>query len=191
MPSTYYIGTSPEESLGDSPRYFYGLRCNDQGELFFVRSDQLADIDDVVINQPGSLVDTFQDFEAGVDYFDGIDSEHEILYENMKYPQYKWDNRSSDLLKYKKFQDQEFEVIGVKAGKGKFEGLAVFICKNDLNDETFEVTIATDFKTKKEQFDNRDSYIGKKLTVKYFDRTDKLIPTFPVGLAFRLEEDLA
>jgi len=72
MPSTYYIGTSPEESLGDSPRYFYGLRRNDQGELFFVRSDQLADID----------------------YFDGIDSEHEILYENMKYPQYKWDNRS-------------------------------------------------------------------------------------------------
>ena len=94
MPSTYYIGTSPEESLGDSPRYFYGLRRNDQGELFFVRSDQLADIDDIVINEPGSLADTFQDFEAGVDYLDGIDAEHEILYENMKYPQYKWDNRS-------------------------------------------------------------------------------------------------
>lgn len=94
MPSTYYIGTSPEESLGDSPRYFYGLRRNDHGELFFVRSDQLADIDDVVINEPGSLADTFQDFEAGVDYLDGIDAEHEILYENMKYPQYKWDNRS-------------------------------------------------------------------------------------------------
>lgn len=94
MPSTYYIGTSPEESLGDSPRYFYGLRRNDHGELFFVRSDQLADIDDVVINEPGSLADTFQDFEAGVDYLDGINAEHEILYENMKYPQYKWDNRS-------------------------------------------------------------------------------------------------
>ena len=94
MPSTYYIGTSPEESLGDSPRYFYGLRRNDHGELFFVRSDQLADIDDITINEPGSLADTFQDFEAGVDYLDGIDAEHEILYENMKYPQYKWDNRS-------------------------------------------------------------------------------------------------
>ena len=94
MPSTYYIGTSPEESLGDSPRYFYGLRRNDHGELFFVRSDQLADIDDVTINEPGSLADTFQDFEAGVDYLDGINAEHEILYENMKYPQYKWDNRS-------------------------------------------------------------------------------------------------
>ena len=94
MPSTYYLGTSPEESLGDSPRYFYGLRRNDHGELFFVRSDQLADIGDVTINEPGSLADTFQDFEAGVDYLDGINAEHEILYENMKYPQYKWDNRS-------------------------------------------------------------------------------------------------
>lgn len=94
MSSTYYLGTSPIEALGDSPRYFYGLRRNDHGELFFVRSDQLVDIDDVAINDPGSLADTFQDFEAGVDYFDGIDAEHEILYENMKYPQYKWDNRS-------------------------------------------------------------------------------------------------
>ena len=94
MSSTYYLGTSPGESLGDSPRYFYGLRRNDHGELFFVRSDQLADIVDVTINEPGSLADTFQDFEAGVDYFDGINAEHEILYESMKYPQYKWDNRS-------------------------------------------------------------------------------------------------
>jgi hypothetical protein len=94
MSSTYYLGTSPIEALGDSPRYFYGLRRNDHGELFFVRSDQLADIGDVTINEPGSLADTFQDFEAGVDYFDGIDIDHEILYESMKYPQYKWDNRS-------------------------------------------------------------------------------------------------
>jgi hypothetical protein len=92
--SNYYLGRTPEDTLGDSPRFFYGLRRNDHGELFFVRSDQIADVDEVTINEPGSLVDTFQDFEAGVDYFDGIDSEHEILYDNLKYPQYKWDNRS-------------------------------------------------------------------------------------------------
>ena len=92
--SNYYIGRTPEDTLGDSPRYFYGLRRNDHGELFFVRSDQIADVDEVTINEPGSLADTFQDFEAGVDYFDGIDSEHEILHDNLKYPQYKWDNRS-------------------------------------------------------------------------------------------------
>jgi hypothetical protein len=94
MPSNYYLGTSPEESLGDSPRYFYGLRRNSDGELFFVRSDQLKDLDDVELNVPGSIGETFEDFEAGIDFLDGIDADHAIVYDNLKYPQYKWDNRS-------------------------------------------------------------------------------------------------
>lgn len=94
MPSNYYIGTSPEESLGDSPRYFYAMRRNNDGELFFVRSDQLKDNDEVVLNNPGSVDETFEDFEAGIDFLDGIDSNHNVVYDFLKYPQYKWDNRS-------------------------------------------------------------------------------------------------
>jgi hypothetical protein len=94
MASNYYFGTSPLEQLGDSPRYWYGLRRNADGELFFVRSDQLKDLEDITINEPGGPDDTFPDFEAGVNYFDGIDSDHNQLYENLKYPQYKWDDRS-------------------------------------------------------------------------------------------------
>lgn len=94
MSRNYYLGTSPEEALGDSPRYFYGLRRNSDGELFLVRSDQLKDIDDVELNTPGSIGETFEDFEAGIDFLDGIDSDHEVIYDNLKYPQYKWDNRS-------------------------------------------------------------------------------------------------
>jgi hypothetical protein len=89
MPSTYYLGTSPDEALGDSPRYFYGLRRNNDGELFFVRSDQLKDTDDVEINTSGSINETFEDFEAGIDFLDGIDTNHELVYDNLKYPQYK------------------------------------------------------------------------------------------------------
>ena len=94
MSSTYYLGTSPDEALGDSPRFFYGLRRNSDGELFFVRSDQIRDTDDVEINTPGSISETFEDFQAGIDFLDGIDITHELVYENLKYPQYKWDNRS-------------------------------------------------------------------------------------------------
>lgn len=94
MPSNYYLGTSPLESLGDSPRYFYGMRRNNDGELFFIRSDQLKDLGDVELNTPGSIGETFEDFEAGIDYLDGIDSDHNIIYDNLKYPQYKWDDRS-------------------------------------------------------------------------------------------------
>lgn len=94
MPSNYYLGTSPLESLGDSPRYFYGMRRNNDGELFLIRSDQLKDVGDVELNFPGSTAETFDDFEAGIDFFDGIDVDHNVIYDNLKYPQYKWDNRS-------------------------------------------------------------------------------------------------
>lgn len=93
MPSTYYLGTSPDEALGESPRYWYALRRNQDGELFFVRSDQLIDKESYEINFPGDSIDDFIDFETGFDYLDGIDADHELEYNNLKYPQYRWDDR--------------------------------------------------------------------------------------------------
>ena len=60
---------------------------NVDGELFFVRSDQLKDTDAVELNQPGAIGETFEDFEAGIDFLDGIDSNHNVIYDNLKYPQ--------------------------------------------------------------------------------------------------------
>jgi hypothetical protein len=92
--SSYYLGTTPSESLGDSPRYWYALRRNEDGEMFLVRSDQITDLDAYELNIPGPPEEDFEDFEVGVDFFDGIDSTHETPKENMYYPQYKWDQRS-------------------------------------------------------------------------------------------------
>ena len=92
--STYYLGTTPSESLGDSPRYWYALRRNNDGELFLVRSDQITDLDAYELNIPGPPEEDFDDFVAGTDYLDGLDVTHELLKENMFYPQYRWDNRS-------------------------------------------------------------------------------------------------
>ena len=92
--SSYYLGTTPSESLGDSPRYWYALRRNEDGELFLVRSDQITDLDAYELNIPGPPEEDFEDFEVGVDFFDGIDADHETPKENMYYPQYKWDQRS-------------------------------------------------------------------------------------------------
>lgn len=92
--SNYYLGRTPVETLGDSPRYWYALRRNDDGELFFVKSDQLVDRDFYNINLPGDPTGNFEDFEAGIDYLEGIAEDHEVEYENLLYPQYKWDDRS-------------------------------------------------------------------------------------------------
>ena len=92
--SSYYLGTTPSESLGDSPRYWYALRRNNDGELFLVRSDQITDLDAYELNIPGPPEEDFDNFVAGTDYLDGLDVTHELLKENMFYPQYRWDNRS-------------------------------------------------------------------------------------------------
>ena len=94
MPSTYYIGTSPDEALGDSPRYWYGLRRNADGELFLLRSDQLKDKDSIELNLPGAPAENFEDFEPGVDYFEGTAADHEVEYDNLVFTQYRWDNRN-------------------------------------------------------------------------------------------------
>jgi hypothetical protein len=94
MPSSYYLGQSPDEALGDSPRYWYALRRNEDGELFLLRSDQLKDKDSIELNIPGPPSENFEDFEPGIDFLDGIRADHEVEYANLVWTQYRWDNRN-------------------------------------------------------------------------------------------------
>lgn len=94
---TYYIGTNPSEvAAGFIKRYFYGLRRNDDGELFFVVVDQLRGGEEnvITINDLGIAEENFPDFEEGIDYLDGIDLNHDKVYPNLRYTQFKWENRS-------------------------------------------------------------------------------------------------
>ena len=94
---TYYVGNNPQDVLdGFIKRYFYGLRRNDDGELFLVVSDQLGSGDDnsVVINDIGPSEENFPDFEEGIDFLDGVDEDHNVVYANLRYPQIRWDGRS-------------------------------------------------------------------------------------------------
>jgi ATP-dependent DNA ligase len=103
---------------------------------------------------------------------------------------YRWGHRSSELLKVKRFQDEEFVVVDAKDGEGKMEGCVIWICKNDLTDETFECSMKATMDERRRMYAQRDSYFGKKLTVRFFDRTDAQKPRFPVGVVFRDTKDL-
>lgn len=92
--NNYYFGRDPVETLGASPRYFYAIRRNQDGELFLVRSDQIKDDDAYVINITGDALNNFEDFEVGIDFFEGILQDHEPAFDNLKYTQYRWDDRS-------------------------------------------------------------------------------------------------
>ena len=94
---TYYVGNSPQNIVdGIIKRYFYGLRRNDDGELFLIRADQLNGGDEniVTVNENGDSIENFPDFEEGIDFLDGIDENHNIVYENLRYPQLRWDGKS-------------------------------------------------------------------------------------------------
>lgn len=103
---------------------------------------------------------------------------------------YLWGYRSEHLLKVKVFQDAEFEVIGARDGKGKMAGCVVWRCRNDLTDGEFECSIKATMEERAQYYRDREKYMGWKLTVRFFARTDDNIPQFPIGIGFRAGEDL-
>jgi len=91
---SHYIGNNPESIVqGFIKQYFYGMRRNEDGELFLLRQDQLSGQGTATINDIGIGDNNYPDFEEGIDYLEGIDANHNIVYDNLRYQQMKWDGR--------------------------------------------------------------------------------------------------
>ena len=77
---SYFIGITPSDiNQSFIKRYLYGLRRNEDGELFFISIDQLGtDDDEIVINEIGTGDDNYPFFEEGIDFLEGITIDHEI-----------------------------------------------------------------------------------------------------------------
>jgi DNA ligase-1 len=107
---------------------------------------------------------------------------------------YQYGYRSRDLLKIKTFKDGEYPISGAYQGEGKFEGCITWVCMTPEGKE-FGVcpkgTLGEKKKAWAEWLTNPDSFIGELYKVKYFELTDDGIPRFPVGLGFRLHEDMS
>lgn len=102
---TYYIGLSPTDILNSyTKRYFYGIRRTDAGDLFLGKYDQLS-TETLILNKPGNDVDNFPNFVEGQDFYEGRDQDHELIYDNLNYEQFRWDARS---ITYEISDDGEF-----------------------------------------------------------------------------------
>lgn len=95
---TYYVGQDNDlnQILGSgNPRYFYALRRDDEGLLYFAKIDQLIDTDTITINNSGLTENDYTDFEYGVDFFDGrAEADHSRPYSNLQWDQFRWDNKN-------------------------------------------------------------------------------------------------
>jgi len=95
---TYYVGGEVQQDalLGaEVPRYFYGLSRDDTGTLYFYKIDQITSTSSLIVNNAGSAANNFQEFEYGVDFFDGrLATDHSRPYANLVFDQYRWDNKN-------------------------------------------------------------------------------------------------
>ena len=97
---------------------------------------------------------------------------------------YRCKYRSADLQKFKDFLDEEFTIIGGKEGVGRAKGTIIWTCETE-DGKPFDVRPKGTEEQRRHWWENLDQYVGKKLTVRYQNRSDDNIPIFPVGLTVR------
>ena len=105
--SDNYSGFTPNHIYNSvQNRFFYGLRRTDNGELFIGKADQLKATDSITINKPGSPNENYPSFEQGQDFYEGRDVKHNLIYDNLNYEQFHWDDRN---ISY--YVDSEGELV--------------------------------------------------------------------------------
>ena len=149
--------------------------------MFEERMKELFRFDKVVSLVPTFKVEKKKDVQTWHDKF--ASEGHEGIMIRDRKGVYALNQRSSHLLKYKAFQTEEYDIIGASEGKGPDTGTVIWEC--GCSKGSFSVRPKGTRDQRIKWFQNRDKYIGKKLTVQFQNLTDGGLPRFPVGLAIR------
>lgn len=97
---------------------------------------------------------------------------------------YKVNGRSSNLLKYKDFQDIALPIIDIVPADQRPEwGKPIF----ELNGKQFSAGMKYSHEDRIDFLKNKKDYIGKTAEVRFFEYTDDGIPRFPVMYGIRLD----
>lgn len=95
---------------------------------------------------------------------------------------YKPNGRTNDMLKIKKYQDSEFEIIGISEGLREEDMCFTLITEEG---KEFKAKPMGSRELKQQYRTDLDSLIGKQATVKFFYYSDDNIPLQPVLKAIR------
>jgi DNA ligase-1 len=163
-----------EESAEKVQYWLYDLPSVD--DVFSKRYETLEEWLNNNDNSSYILVPTYEvtSMEEAIECFEDFKKkgyEGAILRIDSKYE----NKRSKNLIKIKDFVDSEFTIIGYEEGKGGRTGtIGKFRMRHDkYEDEWFESNVKGDFEYLREIWKERDSYIGKTATIKYFNRTPR------------------
>jgi DNA ligase-1 len=82
--------------------------------------------------------------------------------------------------------DAEYKIVDITEGNGNRTGTAKhLVCYCSETDQTFNSNIKGTFEYLAEILNNREKYINKEATIKFFELTPDGIPRFPYAIAFR------
>ena len=102
---------------------------------------------------------------------------------------YSINKRDSQLLKYKDFIDEAYEVIDIlPSDKNPDQGVVRCTIGGGYANVTFGCGMKFSHKERKEMLINKADYIGKIAEIRFFEYTDDGIPRFPVCHGFRLDK---
>lgn len=97
---------------------------------------------------------------------------------------YEIEKRSYNLLKFKEFQDDEYEIVDFAEAEGRDAGTVVWICQMK-DGKRFRVRPKGSLAERADWFKNAKKYFGSQLTVQHQLFTDEGVPKFPVGKSIR------
>lgn len=85
--------------------------------------------------------------------------------------EYQYGKRNLSMIKYKKSTDGKFTIIDIYPEGIKRSNIPLFLCKNDINDSTFECHVGGSHAYQESILQNKQDYIGKQMYVEYGERS--------------------
>lgn len=93
--------------------------------------------------------------------------------------EYCFGQRPKTIMKCKVFDDAEFEILDIKCRGNAYDKVGftiIYLLQNDINELQFECNGTGSVEDKLEIYNNKDKYIGKLATVKFYERTKNGLP---------------
>jgi DNA ligase 1 len=91
---------------------------------------------------------------------------------------------SHNLQKYKEFEEDEFVIVGFREAEGRDSGTVIWRCATKSGNE-FDCRPIGSIEHRKSLFQNARANVGKMLTIKYQELSEKGIPRFLSGKSIR------
>jgi DNA ligase-1 len=127
-----------------------------------------------ILNSEKDVVDQYEVYVA--QGYEGQMLRLDLPYEN---------KRSRSLMKHKSFTDEEYVIVGYEEGKGNLTGMVGALVFETADGDRFTASVNGGWEHLKELWAERDTLIGQRATVKYFQITPDGKPRFPKVTAIR------